>query len=149
MVQWYNMARKYIDFEVIKESWNKYSLQDGTKFKVRSILQSVWAEKVGGKIKHNVEVAQHQVWLCDPTVQGKPSTEQYEPKQLEENIEVKRCPYTTIQYEPSEYVLDDGSRIVLHDTLVNIARTSLFNAVGDRIYIVTSTGQMSVAPPQK
>ena len=143
------MVRKYVDFEVIKESWNKYSLQDGTKFKVRSILQSVWTEKVDGKTKHNVEVAQHQVWLCDPSVQGNPDTRQYAPEQLGENIEVKRCLYTTIQYESSEYMLDDGFRIVMHDTLDNIARTSLFNAVGDRIYIVTSTGQLNVTPPEE
>ena len=39
------MTHKYIDFEVIKESWNKYNLQDGTTFKHRSILQSVWLTK--------------------------------------------------------------------------------------------------------
>ena len=143
------MVRKYLDFEVIKESWNKYSLQDGTKFKVRTILESVWSEQEKGMIKHNVTVTNIHVWLCDSTVQGEPSTKQRTPKQLEESIEVQSCPYTTIQYEPSEYVLDDGSRIVLHDTLVNIARTSLFNNVGDRIYIIKSTGQMSVEPAQK
>ena len=143
------MGRKYLDFEVIKESWNKYSLQDGTKFKVRSILQAVWIEQERGKTKHNVEVGNLQVWLCDTTVQGKPSTKQHTSKQLAENVEVKQCLYTTIQYEPSEYALDDGSRIVLHETLVSIARTSLFNNVGDRIYIVTSTGQMNLAPPEK
>lgn len=33
------------------------------------------------------------------------------------------------------------SRIILHHTLVNMARTRLFNAVGDRIHIVASTGE--------
>ena len=48
-----------------------------------------------------------------------------------------------MQYEPSEYVVDDGTRIVLHDTVVNIARTKLFNNVGDRIYMATVTGQFN------
>ena len=143
------MTRKYIDFEIIKESWNKYSLQDGTKFKDRSILKLIWVEQEKEQTKHNVEVTQNQVWLCDPMIQGEPSTQQYTSKQLEASIEAKRCPYTTIQYEPSEYILDDDTRIVLHNTLVNIARTSLFNHIGNRIYVVTSTAQMSVTPPQK
>lgn len=142
------MARKYLDFEIIKESWNKYSLQDGTKLKIRTILISVSADQTDGVTKHNAEIDTRQVWLCDPSVQGTPDSNQYTPKQLEENIEVKRCPYTTLQYEPSEYELDDGSRIIFHNTLVNIARTRLFNAVGDRIYLATATAQMNVAPPQ-
>lgn len=142
------MSRKYLDFEIIKESWNKYSLQDGTKVKVRAILKSVWAEQAGGKTRHNAEIDTYQVWLCDPAVQGGPGANAYTQQQMEAGIEVKHCNYTTLQYEPSEYELDDGARIILHTTLVNIARTRLFNAVGDRIYLVTLTGQMNVTPPQ-
>ena len=142
------MPRKYIDFEVIKESWDKYSLQDGTKIKIRSVLQAVWVDQEDGKTMHNAEIDTLQVWLCDTAVQGKPDASVYTPKQLEENVEMKHCNYTTLQYEPSEYELDDGSRIILHHTLVNIARTRLFNAVGDRIHIVRSTGSMNVTPPQ-
>ncbi len=142
------MGRKYLDFEVIKESWNKYSLQDGTKLKVRTILKSVWVDRTDVKTKHNTEIETHHVLLCDPMVQGEPDTEQYTKKQLKEGVEVAHCPYATLQYEPSEYELDDRSRIVLHTALINIARTRLFDAVGDRIYIVELTGQMNVAPPQ-
>ena len=143
------MVHKYIDFEVIKESWNTYSLQDGTKFKTRATLRSVRVGQGKNQTKHKVETAQEQVWLCDTTVQGEPSTQQYTPKQSEDNIEVQRCPYTTIQYESSEYVLDDGTQIVLHTTLVNVARTSLYNNIGDRIYIGKLTAQLSVTPLQK
>ena len=83
------MARKYVDFEVIKESWNKYGLQDGTKFKVRAMLKSVWTDQADGKAKHNAEIDTHQVTLCDPAVQGKPDPRIYTQEQLEENIEVK------------------------------------------------------------
>ena len=142
------MARKYLDFKVIKESWNKYSLQDGTKFKVRTMLKVVWTDRVDETTKHNTEIDMFQVWLCDPTVQGEPDTKQYTMKQLKESVEVAHCPYTTLQYEPSEYELDDGYRIILHNTLVNIARTSLCKADGDRIYIAELTGHMTVASPQ-
>lgn len=66
------MARKYLDFEIVKESWNKYSLQDGTKLKIRTILISVSADQTDSVTKHNAEIDTCQVWLCDPSVQGTP-----------------------------------------------------------------------------
>ncbi len=146
---WLVMNRKYLDFEVIKESWNKYSLQDGTKLKSRAMLKSVWTEEVDGTTKHNVEIDQQQVCLCDPSVQGEPSTMSYPKEQLEGGIDVKNCRYTTLQYEPSEYLLDDGTKILLHVSLLNIARTRFFDHVGNRIYLTDATGQMNVERPTK
>ena len=142
------LVRKYVDFDVTKETWNKYELQDGSKLKIRSELHLVWTEKVDGKMTHRVTAQQNQLWLCDPKMQGKPDSTRYTMEQLQKHVDVRKCAYTTMQYEPSEYLLDDGTQIVIHDNLLNVARTSLYDANGDRIYIVESNSQMSVkAPP--
>lgn len=143
------MGRRYVDFEIIKEAWNKYDLQDGTMLKARTTLQSVWLERDGTRSKHSVEVSQNQVWMCDPALQGAPDTRKHTQDQLKASIEIQRCAYTTMQYEPSEYILDDGTHMVLHNTLINIARTGLFNHAGDRIYIATITGHLNVTPAQQ
>ena len=144
------MARKYIDFEVIKEAWNKYELQDGTKLKVRTILQEVWVEKTNGGLIHRTSISQIQTWLCDPKVQGKPDTTVYTKEQIQKHIEVQKCPYTTLQYEPSEYLLDDGTQLMIHSNLLGIARTSLYHNTGDRIYLPDSNIHVNVqTPPNK
>ena len=138
------MNRKYIDFEVIKESWNKYSLQDGTILKARTVLESFWEEQTKGQRRYRAATDTRCVWLCDPSLQGKPGNTNYDLEQVKKNVEMESCPYTTLQYEPSEYRLDNGARIMFHYTLVNISRTSLFNVVGDRVYLVTASEQMNV-----
>lgn len=140
------MTRKYLDFEIIKESWDTYSLQDGTKLKARFVLKSAWIDQTD-KADRRVELDLHQAILCDPSMQGKPDSKQYTPEQMSKYVEVKHCKYTTMQYEPSEYILDDGSRLLVHCTIANISRTTLFDAVGNRIYLVRATGNATVTPP--
>ena len=139
---------KYVDFEIIKEDWNKYELQDGTKLKTRLMLKRVKLTQNAGQIKHNLEIDHITIFLCDPKMQGKPDTTRYTQKQLQANIEVTNCPYTTLRYEPYEYELDDGTRLVLHNTLVNIARTRLFDVEGNRYYVANITNQVTVTPPK-
>ncbi len=143
------MVRKYIDFDIIKETWNKYELQDGTKLKIRSELHLAWTEQVKGKTVYRVTTNHQQTCLCDPKTQGKPDNTLHPPEQLQKHIDVQKCPHTTMQYEPSEYLLDDGTQIIIHDNLINVARTSLYDARGDRIYLIESNSQMSVKIPQK
>lgn len=139
------MTRKYLDFDIIKESWDTYSLQDGTKLKVRNILKSVWTEQTDKPLLR-FEMGTEQVLLCAPELQGQPDTKQYTPDQLSQYMEVKHCNYTTLQYEPSEYILDDGSRIVMHCTITNIARSNRFDATGNRVYQIELSGNIAVTP---
>ena len=37
-----NNTRNYVDFETIKENWNKYTLKEGTRIKLRTLLRSAW-----------------------------------------------------------------------------------------------------------
>lgn len=142
------MARKYIDFEVMKESWNTYSLRDGTKLKIRIILTAVWKDTTGDSTTHRVTLERQLVCLCDPTLQGEPNTRPPTPEELKESVEVSSCKYKTTQYETGEYLLDDGFRVAVHCNMSNIARTSLFDHQGNRLYLLDATGNASLTPPQ-
>ena len=143
------MARKYLDFEVIKESWDTYSLRDGTTLKMQCTLKSAWVEQDGKQLVHRAELSKFETVLCDPKLQGKPEPKPYTLEQLNSNVEVKYCDHSNIKYEPSEYLLDDGHRILIHYNIVNIARTTLYNAEGDRVYLVTAAANVTITPPQK
>ena len=139
------MTRRYLDFEVIKESWDVYTLHDGTKLKIRVMLKTAWVN-TDDPTTVRVDVEQQNVCLCDPAIQGSPGAEQYTPEQLGKHVEVSHCKYDTTRYDACEYLLDDGSRLVVHCTVSNIARTSLFDNRGDRIYVITATGNATHTP---
>ncbi|MDE0526254.1 MAG: hypothetical protein OXI27_06650 [Thaumarchaeota archaeon] len=134
------MVQRYLDFEIVKEVWNVYELQDGTKIKIRFMLTAVRNE---GK-KRQIQFDQKIVTLCDESVCGKPSEKGHTPEQLQQNIEIDNCPYNTMVHEPSEYHLDDNSRVLIHQNVMSIARTKLFDQEGNRIYLVDVTGSLNV-----
>ncbi len=86
--------------------------------------------------------------MCDTNLQGEKNQTQYTPKQLQEDIEVENCRYDTLQYEPAEYLLDEGTKILIHSNLTAISRTKLFDRKGDRIYIISNAISATVTPLQ-
>lgn len=144
------MVKKYLDFEVDKEEWSAYSLQDGTKIKIRAILERAMmlkgAEIEGQQNKMNIDLK--VVCLCDESVQGESTQEQYTPEQVQQNIEIEHCQYTTLRYEPSVYVLDNNTHVVIHHNVINIARTRLYDQQGDRIYDVNAHASVAAQVPR-
>ncbi|ABK77186.1 hypothetical protein CENSYa_0553 [Cenarchaeum symbiosum A] len=128
--------RRYIDFEVVKERWNVYELEDGTKLKTRNTLRSVWVETDSlGAVAYHCDIHNMRVVLCHTSKQGEKDQTPHTPSQLMENIEKRVCRYETMSYEASEYTLDNNVGIVFHLNLNRISRTSLFDPKGDRIYL--------------
>lgn len=137
------MSKRYLDFEVIKEVWSVYELQDGTKIKILCMLDSVRNVK---ERERSMAINQRIVALCDESVCGKPAKKRHTPEQIHQSIEMAHCDYTTLRYEPSEYILDDNTRIVVHHNVVSIARTRLFDQNGDRIYEIEAKGNFTISP---
>ena len=101
--------RNYIDFEIIKERWNAYNLHDGTKLKIRTMLQSAWFTKDSQEHKkYSTNIKSDIVLMCDPNLQGEKNQARFTPEQLQKNIDVENCRYDTLQYEPAEYLLEEG-----------------------------------------
>lgn len=141
--------RKHLDFEIIKEPWNKYSLKDGSDLKTRIMLESVWSIENDGKKNYSVNIKNFTVVMCDPSLQGMKNQTKYTKEQIQQNVEVEDCRYDTTSYEANEYLLDDGTRILIHSNITKISRTKLFNPVGDRIYNVNLGVNMTItSPPQ-
>ena len=113
-------TRKYLDFEIDKESWNKYSLKDGSKLKTRVILESAWYIEKDGKKEYSVNIKNFTVIMCDPSLQGIKNQTKYTQEQIQQNIEVEDSRYDTISYEANEYLLDDTTRILIHSNITKI-----------------------------
>lgn len=130
------MSHAYLDFEILKEPWNKYTLSDGSKLKTRVILKSVWAELKNGKKEYKIDFESKTEMFCDITLQGSSNKTKWTNEDYNKNIEVDNCRYDTIAYETTEYLLDDGTQIVIHSNIGKIKRTKLYNGKGDRIYLI-------------
>ncbi len=140
-------VRRYVDFEIIKEPWNKYSINDGSKLKTRVILERAWYTKDDrGQKKYNVGIKNFTVLMCDPSLQGPTSNVAYTKEQLRKGIEIMNSRYNTISYDANEYVLDDMTRVLMHTNIVKISRSKLYNNIGDRIYDVQINTTMSITP---
>ena len=137
------MSKRYLDFEIVKESWSVYDLQDGTRIKVRFMLESIMNAK---ERKRQMEASHKIIALCDESVCGEPSRETYTAEHMQQSIEIKHCKYSTLRYEPSEYILDDNSRVLVHHNILRISRTHLFNQRGDRIYYTGVNANITVSP---
>lgn len=139
-----------MDFETIKEKWNTYNLHDGTKLKTRSMLRLVWITKdAQGSKKYHADIKGDTVVMCHASLQGEKSKIKYPPEQLQKNIDVDNCRYDTLQYEPSEYILEEGTKVLIHSNLTAIARTRLFNENGDRIYLTKNAVSTTITPMKK
>jgi len=142
-------TRKYLDFEVVKETWNKYSLRDGSILKTRIILKSAWNFEKDGKKNYSCDIQNFTIMMCVPSLQGEKNQTKYTKEQIQNGIEVEDSRYDTISYEASEYLLDDTTRILIHSNITKISRTNLYNARGDRIYSVELQASITITPPKR
>lgn len=141
--------RKYLDFEIVKENWNKYHLSDGSNLKTRIILKSAWLNEKDSKKNYGFDIQIHTVIMCDPSLQGAKNQTKFTNEQLQKNIEIDACRYDTVAYEVNEYVLDDTTRILVHPNLTKISRTKLHDINGDRIYHVDIHASVSITIPKQ
>ncbi len=142
-------TRNYLDFEIVKEPWNKYGLRDGSKLKTRVILESAWYFEKDGKKNYSVNIKMVTVMLCDVSLQGEKNQTKWTEEDLIKNIEVENSQYDTISYEVNEYILDDNTRVLIHSTLGGISRTKVYNADGDRIYNINAQASIQVTLPKQ
>lgn len=141
--------RHYVDFEIIKENWNIYSISDGSKLKTRVILRSISkSDKVMNdpKQQYSIQLDLVTVLLCDPLLHDVPTTQQYSVEDYKKNIEIESCRVATITYEANEYILDDGTKILIHVNLMKVSRSKLTSINGDRIYHVNAQANMNIIP---
>lgn len=135
---------KSVNFEVLKEKWNEYNLKDGSTIKTRLLLNSVFYDIQDKKRNYTIDF-QQTTTVVTPLM-GTPDTTSHTLEDMKSNIETHNCPYETISYEVNEYYLDGNATLLINTNVSNIARTSLYDKNGSRVYIVEITSQMQMKP---
>lgn len=138
-----------LDFDVVKEPWNKYELADGTIVKIKAVVMRVRKQQTteAGKTTVNYNFDLQTLAVSISEEKGAPDTRVYTPADLQGAVVKSDIRYTTVSEEWNEYVTDDGARIRLKVTLTRVSKTSLFDKNGDPIYVVENGVLANVRPP--
>jgi len=128
-----------LEFDIIKEPWNKYKLEDGTIIKTRFILINVVKEGTDetGKPIYNFNSDNVLGALAPKELLGTPSDKAYTIAERTSSIE-KELTFETIQEDWNEYKLSDGSIMKIKLVLVNATRTSLRDKRGQPVYLLNN-----------
>lgn len=138
---------RLIEFEIIKEPWNKYQLHDNSVLKTRTILKSVRRITQKNEMQYIVDAQSLTVVHADPALSGRPNTTQISNDEILKNIEKEDMRYDSLAQESNEYRLDDGAKIKIHNNITSVSRASLKDQHGDPIYSVLSSNHILIKPP--
>lgn len=140
-----------VDFDIEKEDWNLYMLEDGTRLRIRTIAlriqKSLGKPKPGQGQQFRVKTQNIVVISAPPKLKGPPSTEPLTPELLiqMDKEQVGVTPY----YEPwNVYRFKDNSGIKIKLVLSDVYRIKgKFDADGEPQHVVQS-GNV-IAPVEK
>jgi hypothetical protein len=145
-----------LDFDVMKELWNKYELADHSILKVRVMLLSVIKRQQEQQSQDSkptpapYDLQFQQSFIVLTNERGKPDTKKYKPEELKASIIKSDIRFDTITQDWNEYVVDDGTRIKLQPMIMSVAKTSKFNNKGHPLYWIdiNVTVQVKIPPNQ-
>ena len=129
----------YIDFVIEDEPWNYYELEDKTTIKTRLILIKVTLEgvdEVGNPI-YNSNSQTVVGALIPDELKGEQSKKKYTLKERIDATE-KVVKFKTKKEGWNKYKLGDGNLFEVKLELTKVARTTLYDSRGERLYLVNS-----------
>lgn len=137
-----------LDFEVIREPWNKYSLMDGSNLKLRYVLvkvkRTVTENEVNYALKSKNLVEAYNV---PANLRGPKAKKPIPPSELK-TAKKQEVAFTTLFEEWCEYMVEDGARIRVKISLLEAYRTDKANVDGDPIYLTHSSTTVNIKPPK-
>jgi len=133
-----------IDFEIIKEPWNKYQLGDNSVLKTRTILKKIDRVIEGNKISFRMDAQTLTVIYADPVLKGAPSMQKITNDDITKSVDKPDMRYDTLAQEFNEYHLDDGTKIKIFTNVTNVSRTTLKDRNGDPVYNIRSSNTIEI-----
>jgi len=140
---------KTIEFEIIKEPWNKYQIVDNSILKTRTVLKKIERVMNGDKVSFSVDAQTLTVIYPDSALKGTPNPRPITKKDILDSIEKHDMHYDTLSQEFNEYHLDDGTKIKIFTNVTTVSRTTLKDPKGDPVYNVKSTNTVEIKPSEQ
>ncbi len=140
---------KPIDFDVVREPWQKYELRDNTKVKTKLAITKIYKKlNENGKPNYTIDGQNLTALLAPPESRGTPDTNSYTPQQYEQSVIQDDVKYSTLSEEWHEYIVDDGTRLRIKTTVTRIRKTSKFDKDGEPVYLVDTSALINTRLPK-
>ena len=140
---------KIIEFEIIKEPWNKYHIVDNSILKTRTVLKKIERVMNGDKVSFSVDAQTLTVIYPDIALKGTPNPRPITKKDILDSVDKPDMHYDTLSQEFNEYHLDDGTKIKIFTNVTTVSRTTLKDPKGDPVYNVKSTNTVEIKPSEQ
>lgn len=129
---------EYVNFDIVKEDWTIFELDDGTILKAKFVLKIVLKRKdTIGDYSLNSDTVTAVV--VDKKWWGPRSDREYSLKELMAAIEAEDIPFKTKTPDVwNVYKLKDGTTLSVKIELASVSRTKLYNRMGERIYVLNT-----------
>jgi len=114
-----------MDFEIIKEPWNKYRLGDSSILKTRTALKKIDRVTEGNKTSFGTDAQTLTAIHADPALKGTPSMQKTTNDDIIKSVDKPDMGYDTLAQEFNEYHLDDGTKIKIFTNVTGVSRTAL------------------------
>jgi hypothetical protein len=143
-----------LDFDVLKEIWNKHELADHSFLKVKVVLITISraSEQQQGQgsapVQQKYDFGFQQIVVVLTNERGPPDNRQYTPAELQASVIKDDIRFNTVTQDWNEYVVDDGTRVKIQPIIMRVAKTSKFNNRGEPIYWVEINMTVQVKPPK-
>lgn len=124
-----------VDFKVIKENWDSYLLSDETKLKSRVILTGVKKSKENPEKEYEFDFQSIQSFVFSDKSRGVSHNKLYSKEDLEASYR-KELNFSIESEKWNEYLLEDGTKVRLKNTIGGVFKSDLFLQNGDPIYNV-------------
>jgi hypothetical protein len=128
-----------------KEDWSTYCLEDGSIIK-QKVVPLKFIKKDDDYIINSATLT-----TAFTEKKGNPSTVTIptEEADIMKVAEEPDVPVTRSAEPWNEYVLDDGTKILIKSVAIKIARTSLFDEHREQVYFVNQQVLIKKQPPRK
>lgn len=91
---------KPIDFDVVREPWQKYELHDNTIVKTKLAITKIYKKlDENGKPNYTIDAQNLTALLAPSESRGPPDTNSYTPQQYEQSIIQDDVKYSTLSEE--------------------------------------------------
>ena len=139
-------ALGYLDFEVLREDWGFYEIEDGSLLRVKLVLVNVFKK---GEREYTFSWNNVIGVVSPPQLRGPPDTTKYKPDELLRSIVEEDLDFKILKEGLSEYLLEDNTRLIFRPILVEVSRTNKYDSGGMPIYLTNVQPVIKAKPKRK
>ena len=139
----------YEEFNILKEDWNTYRLEDGAVLKVRQILVKIAKQPMidPAEPSMSIEMSNLLTAIFPPAnLRGVPSSQQYGPQELSQSVVLPNMKCVPTNEVTNEYMTKSGVKMLFQIAALNVARTNKFGPSGDPVYVVNAQTNVQILP---